>query len=160
LYNPYHQIGFDYARLIYGFNLQAEFAANITEDIKGDDGSVYNPALAWSLGFDRDLVFGINLNVQADKTIRTMDSKTGSADFTSGNFDIETGTDLSAPRISAALSRKFLREKLEFRAAAVWGVEEQDFVTMPTLIWTRGDVTIAYSGGVFGGDKAGSWPVP
>ncbi|MDR1506256.1 MAG: hypothetical protein LBI67_04060, partial [Treponema sp.] len=42
-YNPYHQIGVDYARVIAGFNVRAEFAANITEDLSGDDGGIYNP---------------------------------------------------------------------------------------------------------------------
>jgi hypothetical protein len=153
LYNPYHQAGIDYARVFYGFNVRAEFAANITEDIKGEDASVYNPALAWSLGFDRDLFFGINLNVQADETIRLMNGGLGGAGFT--DFDIEGGTDMSATRITATLSRKFLRDELEFRTAVVWGVEDRDFVIMPALIWTRGGIKIACSGGVFGGDKAG-----
>jgi hypothetical protein len=38
-YNPCHQIGLDYAPVIAVFNLRAEFAANITEDISGDDGA-------------------------------------------------------------------------------------------------------------------------
>ncbi|MDR2392737.1 MAG: hypothetical protein LBD93_01035 [Treponema sp.] len=155
VYNPYHQIGFDYAQVIYDFNIRAEFAANITEDIEGDDGSVYNPALAWSLGFDRDLFLGINLNVQANETIRLMDDQVGSADFKRGTFDIEGGTDVTATRITATLSRKFLRDELEIRGAAVWGVEDQDFLIMPALIWAKNDVTIACSGGIFGGDTSG-----
>ncbi|MDR2051914.1 MAG: hypothetical protein LBP80_00725 [Treponema sp.] len=158
LYNPYHQVGIDYAQVIFGFNIRAEFAANITEDLEGDDGSVYNPALAWSLGFDRDLFLGINLNVQANETIRLMNDKLGSGDFVkalSGGFDIEGGKDMTATRITATLSRKFLRDEFELRAAAVWGVEDQDFVVMPALIWTKGDVKIACSGGIFGGDEEG-----
>jgi hypothetical protein len=155
LYNPYHQIGLDYARVLLGFNLRAEFAANLTQDLEGDDGSVYNPSLAWSLGFDRDLFLGINLNVQADETIRLMDGQVGSADFFSGNFDIEGGTDMTATRIRAALSRKFLRDELELRAAVLWGVEDGDFVLMPALIWTRDALSAACAGGIFGGDKNG-----
>jgi hypothetical protein len=159
LYNPYHQIGLDYARVIAGFNIRAEAAANITEDTEGSDGSVYNPALAWSLGFDRDLFLGINLNVQADETIRLMDGKVvGSADLAgvmSGNFDIEGGTEPTATRITATLSRTFLRDELEFRAAVVWGLEDRDFVIMPALMWTRDAVKISCSGGIFGGDKEG-----
>jgi hypothetical protein len=158
LYNPYHQIGFDYARVIFGFNARAELAANISGDLKGDDGSVYNSALAWSLGFDRDLFFGINLNIQANETIRLMNGKVGSADamsIMSGGFDIEGGTKITATRIIATLSRKFIRDELELRAAAVWGVEDKDFVVMPALIWTRDALTIACSGGIFGGDEVG-----
>jgi hypothetical protein len=50
-YNGYHQIGLDYAQVIGGFNLRTELAAIITGDLSGDDGSVYNPSIAWSLGF-------------------------------------------------------------------------------------------------------------
>jgi hypothetical protein len=154
-YNPYHQIGIDYAQVVFGFNLRAEAAANITKDLKGDDGAVYNPAIVWSLGFDRDLVWGINLNIQANQSVRLFHDKVGSADFMSGNFDTEGGTDPTATRITAALSKKFLRDELELRAAAVWGVEDRDFVIMPALIWTKDAVTIACSGGFFGGDEKG-----
>jgi hypothetical protein len=154
-YNPYHQVGLDYAQVIEGFNLRMELAANITEDLKGDNGSVYNPSLVWSLGFDRDLLAGINLNVQANETIRLMDGHIGSADPASGNFDIEGGTDNTATRIMATLSRKFIRDELELRAAAVWNIENNDFVVMPALIWTKDAVTIACSGGIFGGDEEG-----
>ena len=77
------------------------------------------------------------------------------ASVMSGDFDIEGGTDLTATRVTATLSRKFLRDELELRGAAVWGVEDQDFVVMPALIRTKGDVKIAYSDGIFGGDKEG-----
>ncbi|MDR0376660.1 MAG: hypothetical protein LBH70_02595, partial [Spirochaetaceae bacterium] len=155
LYNFYHQIGLDYAQVIAGFNIRAELAANLTKDWEGDDGSVYNPALAWSLGFDRDLFLGVNLNVQATETIRLMNDAVGSSDPMSGNFDIEAGKDSTATRIMAILSRKFLRDELELRAAVVWDVEEQDFAIMPAVVWTKDAVTVACSGGVFGGDKAG-----
>jgi hypothetical protein len=163
LYNRYHQIGLDHARVVYGFNTRAELAANITEDLEGDDGSVYNPALAWSLGFDRDLFLGINLNVQADETIRLMHNKLGAGGIAggitggniAGGFDIEGGTKATATRVTATLSRKFLRDELELRAALVWGIEDKDFVFMPALIWTRDAFTFSCAAGVFGGDKAG-----
>ncbi|MDR0400619.1 MAG: hypothetical protein LBH51_06710 [Treponema sp.] len=158
LYNPYHQAGLDHARVVAGFNTRAEFAANITGDLKGDDGSVYNPSLAWSLGFDRDLFLGLNLNLQADETIRLMNDKVGSADIMGGaldSFDIEGGADMTATRVTAILSRKFLRDELEIRTAVVWGLEDGDFALMPALIRTKDALTIACSGGFFGGGKTG-----
>jgi hypothetical protein len=104
---------------------------------------------------DRDLFSGVNLNVQADETIRLIQDKVGSADVTGGSFDTEGGAEITATRITATLSRKFLRDELEVRAAAVWGVEDRDFVVMPALIWTRDDLSIALSGGIFGGDESG-----
>jgi len=158
LYNPYHQIGLDYAQVLFGFNVRAEFAANITDDLKGNDGSVYNPSIAWSLGFDRDLFWGINLNFQANESIRLMHNKLGSGDFMSvltNNFDIEGGSKLTATRLTAMLSKKFLHDELEVRTAVVWGIEDNDCAIMPAIIWTRGDLRFAFSGGFFAGDEKG-----
>ncbi|MDR0685178.1 MAG: hypothetical protein LBF83_08615 [Spirochaetaceae bacterium] len=158
LYNRYHQVGVDYAQVIYGFNTRAEFAANITEDADGTDRAVYNPSLAWSLGFDRDLFAGVNLNLQVNETIRLGQDGLGSAGFAdvlTGGFDIEGGKDLTATRVTAALSRKFLRDELEARAALVWDIEDSDCLVMPALIWTRGDVKLSCSGGIFGGEEDG-----
>jgi hypothetical protein len=159
LYNPYHQIGLDYAQVLFGFNVRAEFAANITKDLKGDDGSIYNPSLAWSFGFDRNLFLGINLNLQINESIRLMHDQLGSTDMTTvmmkNNFDIEGGSRLTATRLTATLSKKFLRDELEFRTAVVWGIEDKDCLIMPALVWTKDDLRFAFAGGVFAGSKEG-----
>jgi hypothetical protein len=173
LYNPYHQAGLDYAQVLFGFNLRAELAANITEDLEGDDGSVYNPSIAWSLGFDRDVVWGINLNLQVNESIRLMHDKLGksinkldmndidiasimtSGSFNFDNIDVEGDSSLTATRLTAALSKKFLRDELELRGAVVWGIEDKDYAVMPALIWTKDDLRLAFSGGLFAGDSKG-----
>ncbi|MDR1126524.1 MAG: hypothetical protein LBL06_00185 [Treponema sp.] len=144
-YNPYHQIGFDYAQVIAGFNLRAELAANITADLSGDDGAVYNPHLAWSLGFDRDLFAGVNLNLQCNETIRLLD------DMIDDPRDIEYDTDVTSTRITAAFSKKFLRDELEAKAAVIWEVEGGACLLMPSLVWAKNDVTVELSGGIFAG---------
>jgi hypothetical protein len=148
-YNPYHQIGVDYAQVVFGFNLRAELAANITEDIAGDDGAVYNPSLAWSLGFDRDLFAGISLTFQCNETIRLLDGETKNP------LDIEAGSDITSTRITAALSKKFMRDELELRAAAMWDVENGACLVMPSIIWTKNDVAVELSGGIFAGSDEG-----
>jgi hypothetical protein len=150
-YNPYHQIGVDWAQVIADFNLRAEFAANITEDINGDDGGVYNPSLAWSFGFDRDLFADTNLNLQCNETIRLLDSEI------SNPQDIEAGDDLTSTRITAALSRKFLRDELELKAACLWEVESGTCVVMPSLIWTKNDATVDLAAGIFAGSDEGQF---
>jgi hypothetical protein len=147
-YNPYHQIGVDYAQVLAGFNIRAEFAANITEDLEGDDGEVYNPSLAWSLGFDRDLVWGVNLNVQCNETIRLLDGEVGDNPM----LDIEADSDVTATRLTAALSKKFLRDELELKAACLWDVESETCIIMPGLTWTKDDVSVELAGGIFIGD--------
>jgi hypothetical protein len=151
-YNRYHQIGIDYARVAAGFNIRAEAAANITEDLEGDDGAVYNPSLAWSLGFDRDLLWGINLNVEGLGSLRLLDDKVG--DFP---FDTEGDADMTATRIIISLTKSFLRDTLELRASGIWEIEEKDCILMPSITWTRGDVALVLSAGIFAGDKEGQF---
>jgi hypothetical protein len=70
-------------------------------------------------------------------------------------IDIEGGSELTATRLTASLSKKFLRDELELRAAVVWGIEDSDCAIMPALIWTKDDFRIALSGGFFAGDSEG-----
>lgn len=150
-YNRYHQIGLDYAQVIAGFNLRAEAAANITEDLEGDDGAVYNPALLWSLGFDRGLVWGITLNVEGLGSVRLLDDKISSP------MDIEADTDVSATRIILTLTKSFFRDTLELRASGIWEVEARDFTIMPAVTWTKDDIVFSLSCGIFGGDEDGQF---
>jgi len=156
-YNPYHQIGVDWAQVLAGFNIRAELAANITEDSKGDNGGVYNPALLWSFGFDRNLVWGINLNFQLNESVRLMNDKINKTQPDTQLPDIEADTDATSTRIIAALSKKFLRDELELRFATLWGIEDRDFLLMPALIWTRDTVSVELSCGIFGGNKEGQF---
>lgn len=149
LYNPYHQIGADWAQVIGGFNLRAEAAANITGDLGGDDGSVYNPAFAWSLGFDRDLFWNINLNLQVNETIRLFDSKITSP------LDIEADTGKTSTRVTARIAKMFLRDELEVSTTVIWGIEDSDCLIIPSLIWTKNDVSVEVSCGIFAGNEDG-----
>jgi hypothetical protein len=151
-YNPYHQIGADWAQVLFDFNIRAELAVNITGDLAGDDASVYNPALLWAFGFDRNLVWGINLNFQCNESIRLMDNK-----IANNPLDIEANTDMTSTQIIAAFSKKFLRNELETRAAVLYEIEDGDFLFMPSLIWTRDTVSLELSGGIFGGNKDGQF---
>ncbi|GHU92173.1 hypothetical protein FACS189479_00260 [Spirochaetia bacterium] len=126
-------------------------AANITGDLKGRDGAVYNPSLAWSLGFDRDLVWGINLNLQCNETIRLFDKEVGG----SAQTDIEAGTGVTATRITASLSKKILRDELEIKASVIWEIESDAALVMPAVTWAKDDVAIELSGGIFVGDTGG-----
>jgi hypothetical protein len=106
---------------------------------------VYNPFLAWSLGFDRDLFWGINLNAQCNETIRLLDREI------SAPGDIEADSDVTSTRITAALSKKFLRDELEVKAAALWDVESGACFIIPAITWTKNDVAVELSAGIFAG---------
>jgi len=166
-YNPYHQIGIDWAQVLFGINVRAEFAANITYDFNGDDPSVYNPSLLWSLGFDRDLVWGINLNFQCNESIRLMNDKIKNdklsfpipipMNIDLPFLDIEADTNMTSTQIIAAISKKFFRDALETRIAVMWGIEDQDYLLIPSIIWTRDTISLEFSAGIFGGNKEGQF---
>jgi hypothetical protein len=151
-YNSYHQIGVDHARVIAGFNTRAEAALNLTEDLEGDRPDIYNPSVAWSLGFDRDIIAGVNVNLQVVETIRLFHDKVG-ASLTA--IDTEAEKDLTATRLTLILSKKFFRDKLELRAAGLWDIEETGFMVMPGLIYSSNDVSVELHCGFFGGEKDG-----
>ena len=151
-YNPYHHIGADYAGVVGGFNLRAEAGANITADLGGDDYAVYNPTLIYSLGFDRDMAWGINVNLQGNGGLRLMHDKIGKDPAT---VDTEAGKDQTFTRITAVVSKKFFRDELELKAAALRGIEDRDFLVMPAVVWSKNDFRAEIAGGFFGGDSAG-----
>ena len=157
LFNKYHQIGIDYAQVLAGFNVRAEVAGNITEDTDGSDGSVYNPSIGWSFGFDRDIFLGINLNFQANGNVRLLDSKISDEP---SKYDMESGKSITATRLTAMLSKKFFRDELEVRTAVVWGIEDKfknmDCAIIPALIWMRDDFRAALSGAFFMGHEEGN----
>jgi hypothetical protein len=152
VYNPYHQIGVDWAQVLFGFNVRTELAANITEDLSGDDGTVYNPHLAWSFGFDRDLLWGVNLNIQANETITLLHNK-----IAGSPLDVEADAGITSTQIIAALSKKFFRDEIEARAALIWEPEAGDFLITPSLVWTKDAVSVELSGGIFGGNEDGQF---
>ncbi|MCL2478845.1 MAG: hypothetical protein FWF22_05045, partial [Treponema sp.] len=150
-YNPYQQIGADYAQVIAGFNIRAEAGANITSDLDGTDGTVYNPALVWSLGFDRDVLWGININAQGNGSIRLFWDKINSNPM----LDTEAGKDMTSTRITLILSKKFLMDQLELKTTGLWGIEDRDFLVMPAVNWSRDSVSAGLSAGFFFGDTKG-----
>lgn len=149
-YSRYHQAGADLAAVLAGFSLRAELAANITEDLAGDDPAVYNPALAFSLGFDRDLFAGINLNLQYAGSYRFGDEGITSA------YDVEHGSTAFASSLTAVLRQGLFKGALEWQLTFLWELAEEDWLFMPSITWNPGDAAIELSAGVFGGDEAGN----
>ena len=150
-YNRYHQFGIDYAQVLGGFNLRAEFAVHLTEDFSGDDGAVRNPFIGWSFGFDRDVVWGINANIQCNETARLFNRKVGSNPV----LDCEADTSATATRLTAQLSKKFLKDNLECKTAVIWDIEDKGCYIIPGITWTIKDITAELSAGFFAGTESG-----
>jgi hypothetical protein len=150
VYNCYHQIGADYATVLAGFNIRAEAGANITGDLDGSDAAVENPSFVWSLGFDRNLLAGIKLNLQGNGKLRFFHEK-----ITANILDCEAGSRLTSTRITGVFSKKYLRDELEVKVTALWGIEDKDLLAMHSLLWSRNDVGFELSMGFFAGEMSG-----
>ena len=151
IYTRYHQFGVDYAQVLYGFNVRAELAFNLTEDTNGTEGSLHNPFIAWSLGFDRDLFWGININIQCNETIRLFNDKIDSNPV----IDSEAGTNMTNTRLTTQLSKKFLRDNLETKAVFIWDIENSDCYIIPSVSYMYKDFLFDLTAGFFVGNKDG-----
>jgi hypothetical protein len=149
-YNRYHQLGADYARVIAGFNVRTELAAHITPDLAGEAGWVRNPFIGWSAGFDRDLVWGINVNLQCNETIRLFRDKNSNP-----LVDFEAGAPPTFTRLTLILSRKFLRDNLELKFTSIFDPEDHDLYLIPSLALTFGEAVADFSAGIFAGRDGG-----
>jgi hypothetical protein len=150
-YSRYHQIGLDYAQVLAGFNVRAEAAVHLTEDISGDDGAVQNPFIAWSLGFDRDIFGGININIQCNESLRLFDDKV----LKNPAMDSEANADITSTRLILQITKQFFRDKLECKITGIWGIEDNDYHIVPSLAWTINDIRAEIAGGIFAGDSKG-----
>ena len=149
-YNPYHHFGVDLARVIGSFNIRAEAGANITSDLDGRDGSVYNPALVWSLGFDRGFS-GFNINVQGSGNIILFHNNINSSPM----LDTQAGSNMTQTRLTLVLSRSFFRDELDLKLTSLWGIEDRDFLFMPGIYWSKDSFYAELSAGFFLGDENG-----
>lgn len=152
IYNRYHQIGIDYSTAIGPVNLRAEFAANITSDVQGNNPYVYNPNLAWNIGLDYTMPFNISINIQAMETIKLRSKKIDKGSY---SFDIEKTAKVTDTRLMFILSQKLVRGSLEWRIIAVTGIEDADFMIAPGIHWQLGTLLLDADVGFFGGKKTG-----
>ncbi|WP_427194183.1 hypothetical protein KP615_00765 [Treponema denticola] len=151
-YNRYHQIGTDYEAMFGQFTVQAEFAANITADLKGNNPDIYNPNLAWNLGLLYALPKNINLRLQAAETVRLLNSGINQDKL---NLDTEKGNPITDTRLLFSISQTLVRGSLEWKLNALVGIEDADFMINPELLWLIGTIDFDLGLGFFGGKKSG-----
>ena len=152
IYNRYHQIGADYEAMFGQFTVQAEFAANITADLKGNNPDIYNPNLAWNLGLLYALPKNINLRLQAAETVRLLNSGINQDEL---SLDTEKGSPITDTRLLFSISQTLVRGSLEWKLNALVGIEDADFMINPELSWLIGTIDFELGLGFFGGKKSG-----
>lgn len=150
-YNRYHHIGADYEAMFGQFTVQAEFAANISADLKGNNPDIYNPNLAWNLGFLYALPKNINLRLQAAETVRLLNSGINQDKL---SLDTEKGSPITDTRLLFSISQTLVRGSLEWKLNALVGIEDADFMINPELSWLIGTIDFDLGLGFFGGKKS------
>ena len=148
-YNRYQQVGADFAFVAAGFSFRGEVAANLTGDLAGSDPEVYNPAIAYSLGFDRDLFGMATLNLQYSGSYRINNGAIVAP------LDIETGKPEFASTLTGMLTRSFFKDKVGLSLGGIWGLSSQDFLLMPKITFVSGDAEASVQAGIFGGLSSG-----
>jgi hypothetical protein len=144
-YDRYHQLGIDAAFVLLGFNLRAEAAYNLTADTDGSDRLVQNPFLAWTAGFDRDIV-GISVNLQTQGSWMLFHGETVQA------YDVQAGKDELESLLALRIGRKFLNDRVELEAVGSYDLVHEDYLVYPTLsYYPADDLAIKLSGKYFGG---------
>lgn len=151
-YNPYHQVGFDYALAWGPLNFRLELAGNITEDLKGTKPDVYNPSLAWNVGLDYTTPLGLSLNICAAENIKLMHKK-----ISTELYDVEKGSKPTDTKIMLLLSQPLLRDSINIKLRTIMACETIDFMMIPSLDWTFGTLRLDVQAGFFFGKKGGTF---
>lgn len=152
-YNRYHHIGFDYGMQIGSIaNLKTEIAANITQDIRGEDPYIYNPNIAWTAGFDFSVPHNIAIRIYGSGTVRLFQTGSSKDLLSSGLEKTLKPTDT---KLKVVFSQKVLRSSLEWKIALVSGIEDGDFLISPGINWLLGSVVLDAEAGFFGGKENG-----
>lgn len=151
-YNPYHQIGFDYAAALGPVNLRLEAAANITYDIKGTKPNVYNPSLAWNVGLDYTTPIGLSLNLCAAENIKLWHKNIGTE-----SGDTEAVSKPTETKIMLLLSQPLLRSSLNLNLRTIINVESCTFFLAPSVDFTFATLRFDMQAGFFFGKQNGGF---
>lgn len=133
------------------FTVQAELAANITGDLKGNNPDIYNPNLAWNLGLLYALPKNINLRLQAAETVRLLNSGINQDKL---SLDTEKGSPITDTRLLFSISQTLVRGSLEWKLNALVGIEDADFMINPELSWLIGTIDFDLGLGFSAANKA------
>ncbi len=147
--------GLEFATVVSGFNLRAEAAYNLTEDIDGDDPLVHNNSVAYMAGFDRDLpVSNLNVNIQGrGEYLLESDavSDNGPADV---DYDAGENEHYWTNTLVASVEDSYRNQTITPSVDFLFTAETQDYVVRPGVEFVLADdATVNVRGSIFEGDK-------
>lgn len=143
-YDKLQIFGIDAAGVLGPFNLRAEAAYYLTDDVEGDDAAVHNNSLQWLGGFDIDLpISNMNLNTQViGSYVLGNDNITIASDVDYNSRELWTND-----KLVLKLTDSYKNEKIEPSITTIWGIEQRDLFIRPELQFNlRDDFTISCSG--------------
>ena len=147
--------GLEFATVVSGFNLRAEAAYKLTEDIDGDDPLVHNNSVAYMAGFDRDLpVSNLNVNIQGRgeyllESDAVSDNGTADVDYDAGENE-HYWTNTLVASVEDSYRNQTIMPSVDFLFTA----ETQDYVVRPGVEFVLADdATVNVRGSIFEGDR-------
>jgi hypothetical protein len=147
--------GLEFATVVSGFNLRAEAAYKLTEDMDGDDPLVHNNSVAYMAGFDRDLPLSkLNVNIQGRgeyllESDAVSDNGTADVDYDAGENE-HYWTNTLVASVEDSYRNRTIVPSVDFLFTA----ETQDYVVRPGVEFVLADdATVNVRGSIFEGDK-------
>lgn len=146
-YDKKQTFGLEAAATVWRFNLRAEAAYNLTEDIDGTDTCVHNNSVGWLAGFDIDMPFwNMNINIQETGSYvlnhEQCVKKTSDVDYDNkGNY--------SKNKIVLNITTSFINDKLVPEVTAIYGIETADLVILPKVSFKATDGFSVYASGLY-----------
>ena len=133
-YDKKQTFGLEASSILWHFNVRAEFAYNLTEDIDGTNPWIHNNSIAWLGGFDVDLPFwNANLNIQETGSFILNGGKSDENKL-NGKADVDYDRKgYTNNKIVANFTTSFLNDKLAPEVTVMYGLERGDLVVMPKI---------------------------
>ncbi|MBQ0039558.1 MAG: hypothetical protein KBS64_03955, partial [Treponema sp.] len=133
---------------LLSLNSRFEAAYYMTEDIAGDDPLIHNNSINWVVGFDRDLpIHNMNLNIQTQGKYILKGDKINDSAKKALDVDFDANDCYSNNKIIVDITDTWNYENVKLDIKAIYGIERQDFILMPSLsARVAGNMTITASG--------------
>lgn len=147
-YDRKQTFGIEAATVLGRFNLRAEAAYNLTDDVAGDDPWVHNNSFGWLIGFDMDLpISNINVNVQETGTYILKNNNLADGIFKEYDIDYDPKGRYTNDKLVVNITDSWMHDRLKPEVTIMWGIERGDWVIQPKVAYSpTPELTLSLSG--------------
>ena len=136
-YDRKQTFGIEAATVLGRFNLRAEAAYNLTDDVAGDDPWVHNNSFGWLIGFDMDLpISNINVNVQETGTYILKNNNLADGIFKEYDIDYDPKGRYTNDKLVVNITDSWMHDRLKPEVTIMWGIERGDWVIQPKVAYS------------------------